>query len=134
MSGPPDGSEGLARLRVLVADDSPDGRLLIGSFLKRSVARVDFAENGEAAVECVTGTRYDVVLMDWQMPEMSGIEATAQIRALDGEPCAMVPIIAMTANAMRGDREKCPAAGMNDYVSKPIDQGLLAQTLLRWVA
>ncbi len=92
---------------------------------------IDVAENGEVAVEKVRSRDYDVVLMDMQMPVMDGIEATKQIRS---EPrFRHLPIIAMTANAMAGDRERCLAAGMNDHVAKPIDPDTMFGALLRWV-
>ncbi len=93
---------------------------------------VDVAVNGIEGVAAVIAGDYDVVLMDIQMPEMNGVEATRKIRALDSEKNA-IPIIAVTAHAMQGDRETSLAAGMNDYVSKPIDPKILLSAIKRWV-
>ena len=90
----------------------------------------DIVDNGLEAVAAVTRSSYDLVLMDIQMPEMDGIAATKQIRSLAG-PVGQIPIIAMTANAMQGDREKYLQAGMNDYVVKPIDQRYLLSAISR---
>ena len=87
--------------------------------------------DGRQAVAMVKAGPLDLVFMDCQMPHMDGFEATAAIRCLQGAPAA-VPIIAMTANAMKGDRERCLAAGMDDYVSKPIRRDTLAAVLDRW--
>ncbi|MGH6926986.1 MAG: response regulator, partial [Dongiaceae bacterium] len=86
--------------------------------------RIDVAGNGLEALDAVGARPYDLVLMDVQMPEMDGIEATKRIRAM-AAPVSRIPIIAMTANAMKGDRERLLAVGMNDYVSKPIDKAQL---------
>ena len=94
--------------------------------LERMGYSADVVEDGAEAVGAVAGGAYDVVLMDVQMPELDGLEATRVIRALAGRP---LHIIAMTANAMEGDREACLAAGMDDYVSKPIRPAELADAL-----
>ena len=98
--------------------------------LSKENHRVDIVGNGAEAVEAISTRPYDVVLMDVQMPEMDGIEATAAIRELPGE-LSKVPIIALTANAMKGDRERYLGAGMDDYVSKPIDRGELMAAIAR---
>jgi two-component system sensor histidine kinase/response regulator len=92
---------------------------------------VEVAENGQVAIQMVQDTRYDMVLMDMQMPVMDGPAATAGIRQV--ERLADLPIVAMTANAMRQDRDKCMRAGMNDFLSKPIHPGDLREMLLKWV-
>ena len=89
------------------------------------------APNGLAAVAMVRDTQYDLLFMDCQMPEMGGLEATATIRQAENGS-RHVPIIAMTANAMEGDREECLSAGMDDYISKPIKKSNLAEALVRW--
>ena len=99
--------------------------------LGRAGIRVDVASNGREALEKLDHVQYDGVLMDCQMPVMDGFEATRLIRA---QPrFATLPVIAITANAMTGDREKCSAAGMNDHVAKPIDMDLMFSALARWV-
>jgi len=94
---------------------------------------VDVVGNGSDAVSAVAAGNYDMVLMDCQMPGMDGYEATEMIRRLDSN-LSKVPIIAMTANAMVGDRERCLKSGMDDYLAKPIRAERLAQALDRWKA
>jgi len=108
------------RLHVLLAEDNVVNQRLAASLLERRGHRVTIAANGREAVDAVKARDFDVVLMDVQMPEMGGFEATGAIRALDSER-SRVPIIAMTAHAMKGDRERCLAAGMNEYLTKPLD-------------
>jgi CheY-like chemotaxis protein len=101
--------------------------------LEKMGHRVDVASNGVEAVAAVSNQDYDAVLMDCQMPEMDGFEATAAIRRQESAGHRM-PIIAMTAAAMAGDEEKCIAAGMDAYVSKPVNVDALKATLARWIA
>src|SRR5690606_31475397 len=91
--------------------------------------RVHVVANGLAALDACTERNYDVILMDVQMPVMGGFEATAALRAREAETGRHTPIVAMTAHAMAGDRERCLAAGMDDYVSKPIQSSVLDTTL-----
>ncbi len=118
-------------LEVLVAEDNPVNRKLVVTLLKKRGHRVMSVENGRLAVEVIDKgkRRFDVVLMDLQMPEMDGLEATAAIRAREPESGRHVPIIALTAHAMQGDRERCLAAGMDGYLSKPIDVMALLSTI-----
>jgi CheY-like chemotaxis protein len=92
----------------------------------------DIAANGREALEAVTKGNYDLVLMDIQMPEMDGFEATQAIRRAERNG-ARLPIVAMTANAMKGDREKCIDAGMDDYLSKPVNPQKLKEKLETWI-
>ncbi len=117
--------------RVLVVDDNSVNQKVAARMLGRIGCRVDVAANGLEAVDMVRKLPYAVVFMDCMMPEMDGYEATAAIRALPG-PVARTPIVAMTANAMQGDREHCLAAGMDDYLSKPVRQDQLQDAVYRW--
>lgn len=116
------------RLRILLAEDNPINQQVAMGYLTKFGHRVDFAGNGLEAVRAVTDLPYDLVFMDVQMPEMDGLEATRAIRALPIEQ-SQIYIIAMTANAMIGDRERCLEAGMNDYLSKPIKGELLYEAI-----
>jgi len=118
-------------LRILVAEDNQVNQLLATRTLEKEGHRVDVANNGIEAVNAVQKFPYDIVLMDVNMPEMDGLQATAQIRALDGTK-GQLPIIALTAYAMKGDRERLIGAGMNDYVSKPLDRGKLMAVIAEW--
>jgi len=115
-------------LRILLAEDNVVNQKLAMRLLQQMGYRADLASNGIEAIECVARQTYDVVLMDVQMPEMDGLEASRQITAR--WPAAQRPrIVAMTANAMQGDREMCIAAGMDDYVTKPIRVDALVAAL-----
>ena len=100
--------------------------------LGKSGYQIDAVDNGREALEAVSSRPYDLVLMDVSMPEMDGLDATRAIRALSGD-VRRIPIIAMTAHAMESDREKCLAAGMNDYVTKPVDRVKLLNAVARWL-
>lgn len=117
--------------RVLVAEDNPTGQEVARALLELAGIAVTIAANGKAAVEAVGKQPFDAVLMDIQMPEMDGYEATRQIRK---DPrFHQMPIIAMTAHAMKGDEEKCLAAGMDGYISKPVSQERLYYTLWKFI-
>lgn len=125
-----EGSTPMQKLRILVAEDNSINQKVAVRMLQQLGYRADVAGNGLEAVEAVSRIAYDIIFMDCQMPEMDGFEATAKIRKLDG--AAMhTTIIAMTANALQGDRERCLAAGMDDYISKPITRVDLASAILR---
>jgi PAS domain S-box-containing protein len=123
----------LQGLQVLLVEDNAVNQKLMRRILEKLGVAVTVADNGEAAIEKLTATRFEVVLMDCQMPVLDGYEATRRIRAGTAGPSARtIPIIALTAHALSGDRERCVAAGMNDYLTKPIDAGKL-KILLRSV-
>jgi len=117
--------------RVLLVEDNVINQRVASEILKNAGIRVATALNGERAVEMVQAADYDAVLMDIQMPVMDGFEATRQIKDLSD--VVTPPIIAMTAHAMKGDREKCLEAGMDDYISKPIDSEKLLFVLSKWI-
>ncbi|MFM1991699.1 MAG: hypothetical protein RJA99_4656 [Pseudomonadota bacterium] len=121
---------GVQGLRLLVAEDNPTNRLLVGTRLRRARHRVDLVENGLEAVEAVRRTDYDVVLMDMQMPELDGEGATRAIRALPGAK-GRVPIVALTADALPELRERYMRSGLDDYLTKPIDWRALDAVLAR---
>ncbi|HXS90304.1 MAG TPA: response regulator [Steroidobacteraceae bacterium] len=121
--------------RVLLAEDNVVNAKLAVRLLERLGCSVDVASNGHEALKMVQSIPFDLVFMDCQMPEMDGFEATRAIRAWEGSsrvgqsPATQLPIIALTANAMQGDRERCLAAGMNDYITKPLSRADLARVL-----
>jgi two-component system, sensor histidine kinase and response regulator len=123
----------LLQAEVLVVEDQPINRELAMAMLRNFGCRVQTAVNGRAGVRAATERRFDLILMDCQMPEMDGFEATAQIRAAEPRSVPGVPIIALTANAVAGDRERCLAAGMNDYLSKPFTGADLYDMIARWL-
>jgi CheY-like chemotaxis protein len=119
--------------RILVAEDSPVNQIVAARMLERCGATVRVAGDGREAIAAVNAEDYDLVLMDCQMPTMDGYEATAQLRALEDGSERRIPIIAMTAHALEGDRERCLAAGMDDYVSKPMRHAELVEKLRQWI-
>jgi PAS domain S-box-containing protein len=120
--------------RILVAEDNITNQQVALGILKRLGLRADAVANGAETLKALETIPYDLVLMDVQMPVMDGLEATRQIRNLQSTVSNhKIPIIAMTANAMQGDREICLDAGMNDYVTKPVSQQALAEALDKWL-
>ena len=119
--------------RILVAEDNVINQQVAIHMLERAGFRCDVASNGLEAVDALRNLPYDAVLMDCQMPEMDGFEATRVIRSGDREDNRHVPIIAMTGNAMEGDRDRCIEAGMDDYISKPVKAEELIALLKRWL-
>ena len=118
-------------LKILLAEDNQINAVLATTLIRRSGHKVDVAQNGEEAIAAVQASDYDIVFMDMHMPVLDGLEASRRIRALDGAP-ALLPIIALTANAMPSDRQKCMAAGMNDFLSKPFEPDDLTAMLAKW--
>ncbi|GAB6986327.1 hypothetical protein JCM10369A_28510 [Nocardioides pyridinolyticus] len=117
--------------RVLVVEDNPVNQLVAVGLLEAFGYRTETADDGLAALEVLRGADFDLVLMDVQMPRLDGYETTRAIRAAE-EPGRRVPVIAMTAAAVEGERERCLAAGMDDFLTKPVDPAALAATLERW--
>jgi len=117
--------------RILLAEDNPMNQKLAVTLLRRAGYSVDAVGNGRKAIEALEDQAYDLILMDIQMPEMNGFEATQAIRKREGDGNP-TPIIAMTAHAMKGDRERCLQAGMDDYVSKPIEAQELLVAIEKW--
>ena len=131
------------RCRVLLAEDIPDNQRLISAVLSEAGAEVTIAQNGQGAVEKALATRpgwgktysdptepFDVILMDVQMPVMDGHEATRRLR----KEGYTGPVIALTAHAMRGDRQKCLDVGCDDYLTKPVDREKLLKAVARWAS
>jgi PAS domain S-box-containing protein len=124
----------MRRARILLAEDNVTNQQVVLAILKKLGCRADVVADGMEALEALRMIPYDLVLMDCQMPEMDGYEATRRIRDSESGVCSHeIPVIAMTAYAMKGDREKCLGAGMNDYIAKPIDLDALAVALGRWL-
>ena len=121
-----------SRTKVLIAEDNAINQRVVAIMLSKLGYSADVATEGTVVLEMLQKQHYDLVLMDCQMPGMDGFEATKAIRALPSD-ISQIPIIAVTANALPGQREKCPAIGMNDYLSKPIQTGLLASTLRKYL-
>jgi PAS domain S-box-containing protein len=120
------------RGHILVAEDHPVNQRVAELLLKKLGFTVDVVANGRLALEAVKGGDYDIVLMDCQMPEMDGFDSTRAIRAT--QKGNDIPIVALTASALQGEKEKCLAAGMNDYLAKPINRGALEKKLTEWIA
>ena len=123
------------KVRILLVEDNPVNQKVALAMLKKLGFRTDVVANGLEAVKALQTVPYDLVLMDCQMPEMDGFEATRAIRQKESaasNPC--IPIIAMTASAMQADRKKCLQAGMNDFIAKPVQSEELAVMLARWLA
>jgi CheY-like chemotaxis protein/HPt (histidine-containing phosphotransfer) domain-containing protein len=125
------GLEPIAGARLLLVEDNELNQEVALELLRQAGFAVDLAENGKVALERLAATRYDLVLMDMQMPEMDGIEATEALRRMPG--LATLPVVAMTANAQEADRKRCLAAGMNDFLAKPIEPTQLWNALRRWI-
>lgn len=121
-------------LHVLIAEDNPINQKLAVRLLQKQGHTSIVANNGREAVETWARQSFDAILMDMMMPEMDGLEATIAIREHEKRTGQHIPIIAVTANAMIGDRDKCLAAGMDEYISKPVDTAKLYEALDRLTA
>ncbi|MFZ5774018.1 MAG: PAS domain S-box protein [Thermodesulfobacteriota bacterium] len=119
--------------RILLVEDNQINQQVACEILEQMGIRVETADNGEEALTLVQNNQYDLVLMDIQMPRLDGLEATRRIRASGEERLHRLPIVAMTAHAIKGDEELSLAAGMNDHITKPIDPAILAATLGKWL-
>ena len=117
---------------ILIAEDNLINQKVIERMVQKLGYRADLVANGREALDAVTRAPYGLIFMDCQMPEMDGFEACREIRSRD-LPTSRIPIIAITANAMKGDRERCLAAGMDDYVSKPFKQDDLRSVIEKWI-
>ena len=121
--------------RILLAEDNAVNQKVACRTLEKLGYRVDVAGDGQAALDAWASGRYDLILMDCQMPVMDGYEATRRIRDREHDMGAQrIPIIALTAHAMKGADTECAAAGMDDYLTKPIDRTQLGATLDRWLS
>jgi CheY-like chemotaxis protein len=119
--------------RVLLVEDNEVNRIVATRLLEKMGYQTEAVRNGRQACEAVRHDRFDVILMDLQMPEMDGFEATRHIRDAGGDS-GQTPVIALTASAMEGDRERCLSKGMDDYLAKPLDPAVLAQMVDKWVS
>jgi CheY-like chemotaxis protein len=138
---PPPSSKPAAPARVLLVEDNRINQEVGKAMLRKLGCEVDVSEDGRAGLDAAFAKHYDVVMMDCQMPNMDGYEATAAIRSREAQleaaggasAARRVPIIALTANAMKGDRERCLEAGMDDYLAKPFSKEQLETVLNRWL-
>jgi CheY-like chemotaxis protein/two-component sensor histidine kinase len=124
---------GASECRILLAEDNPVNQKVACRTVERLGYKIDVANNGRAAVEAWASGRYDLVLMDCQMPVMDGYEATRLIRSREAGANRRTPVVALTAHAIKGADDECFQAGMDDYLTKPIDRELLRQCLERWL-
>jgi CheY-like chemotaxis protein len=120
--------------RILLVEDNQVNQRLAVRMLKKRGHESDVAENGFEALKLLASKTYDLILMDCQMPEMDGFETTRQIRVAEGTTGLHIPIVAMTANALPGDRERCIEAGMDEYIAKPVHAEMLYQMIDRVLA
>jgi len=120
-------------ISILVAEDDDVSGLLLKKIAANKGWNVEICKNGVKAVEMYSERSFDIVLMDVQMPELDGYKATEQIRRLEGIKNTRKPIIAMTANALSGDKDKCLANGMDDYLSKPVDFNEFYKMIEKWI-
>ena len=117
--------------RILVVEDNLVNQRVTHDALRRANYSVDVVANGQEALDAAAATDYDLILLDWQMPVMDGFETVRALRA--GQQTADVKVLAMTANVMSGDRERCLAAGMDDHIGKPIAPSALLERVAYWL-
>ena len=125
--------EGELKGRILVVEDSPVNQILVRKMLSKLNYDCDIANNGIEALEILNKNTYKLILMDCQMPELDGYETTRRIREIERQSNRHIPVVALTANIMKGDREKCLAAGMDDYLGKPVNLSTLEKMLSKWL-
>jgi len=130
---PDDNNQKPEKAKILVAEDGEINRLVVTAMLGKAGYQVEVAQDGIKAFEAALSGDYDLILMDVQMPEMDGYQATSAIRGLPDHKRAQVPILAFTANALQEDRNACLAAGMNDFISKPVEKDRLLATIAHWL-
>lgn len=118
-------------MRVLVVDDIETNRRVAGHVLRKLGCEFDLVPGGGAALEAMAARHYDLVFMDCQVPDLDGYETTLEIRRREGSG-PRIAVVAMTANALSGDRDRCLAAGMDDYLAKPVQPTAMAAMLRRW--
>lgn len=119
-------------LKLLIVEDDAIIRMVLGKFSIRKGWKVIFAEDGKAAIEAYQKQEFDVIIMDCQMPVLDGYKTTGAIRQLERQKCVHTPIIALTANALKGVRETCLNAGMDDYITKPIETNAFYAIVEKW--
>ena len=122
------------RLRVLAVDDDATSRVLFGAIAKRYDLQITVVCDCDDALSALTTTQFDVLLMDWQLPNMNGMECVRLLRKDESSVGKDIPIIAVTAHALDGHREQCLEAGCNDYLSKPFKADELNATIRRWAS
>lgn len=123
----------MRNIYILLGEDNPTNQLLIRKIVEKRGWLIDIVDNGEKVVQKMMDRRYDLVLMDVQMPIINGYEATEMIRKMEAKQGRHTPIIAVTAFAMKGDREKSIEAGMDDYISKPIRQKIFFEVIEQYL-
>ena len=129
---PPESHERPAQFRALIVEDNPINQTVAVKMIERMGGVTDVAANGREALAFVAGRRYDIIFMDCHMPEMDGFEATTEIRRSEA-PNARIPIVAVTAGTMSGERERCAAVGMDDFIAKPVSKQRLDEVIERWL-
>ena len=123
--------EGRQELRILLVEDNAINQILAQRLIRKRGHNIVVANNGREALAALESERFDLILMDIQMPEMSGLEVTAAIRRKEKDTGEHIPIVATTASAMKEDKERCLEAGMDGYISKPIEREILFETIDR---